>query len=223
MKSQQTTRRLVTSAMLIAVASVLALVSEFIPFLQLRFGGTLTLASMLPIILISYMCTGLKWGLGSAAVYAVIQIFMGFKTVAALFTPDSDSYMALWMAICVVLLDYFLAYTSLGLGGIFARKKGGCLRLVLGGVVAQVICYAFHVLSGFLFYGAWADWFFTESAAKDLAISGWIMEHLSGRGLALLYSLIYNALYMLPEIVLTAAVAALIYRIPAVSKNFERR
>ena len=222
MKSQQTTRRLVTSAMLIAVASVLALVSEFIPFLQLRFGGTLTLASMLPIILISYMY-GLKWGLGSAAVYAVIQIFMGFKTVAALFTPDSDSYMALWMAICVVLLDYFLAYTSLGLGGIFARKKGGCLRLVLGGVVAQVICSAFHVLSGFLFYGAWADWFFTESAAKDLAISGWIMEHLSGRGLALLYSLIYNALYMLPEIVLTAAVAALIYRIPAVSKNFERR
>lgn len=222
MKSQQTTRRLVTSAMLIAVASVLALVSEFIPFLQLRFGGTLTLASMLPIILISYMY-GLKWGLGSAAVYAVIQIFMGFKTVAALFTPDSDSYMALWMAICVVLLDYFLAYTSLGLGGIFARKKGGYLRLVLGGVVAQVICYAFHVLSGFLFYGAWADWFFTESAAKDLAISGWIMEHLSGRGLALLYSLIYNALYMLPEIVLTAAVAALIYRIPAVSKNFERR
>lgn len=222
MKSQQTTRRLVTSAMLIAVASVLALVSEFIPFLQLRFGGTLTLASMLPIILISYMY-GLKWGLGSAAVYAVIQIFMGFKTVAALFTPDSDSYMALWMAICVVLLDYFLAYTSLGLGGIFARKKGGCLRLVLGGVVAQVICYAFHVLSGFLFYDAWADWFFTESAAKDLAISGWIMEHLSGRGLALLYSLIYNALYMLPEIVLTAAVAALIYRIPAVSKNFERR
>ena len=222
MKSQQTTRRLVTSAMLIAVASVLALVSEFIPFLQLRFGGTLTLASMLPIILISYMY-GLKWGLGSAAVYAVIQIFMGFKTVAALFTPDSDSYMALWMAICVVLLDYFLAYTSLGLGGIFARKKGGCLRLVLGGVVAQVICYAFHVLSGFLFYGAWADWFFTESAAKDLAISGWMMEHLSGRGLALLYSLIYNALYMLPEIVLTAAVAALIYRIPAVSKNFERR
>ena len=222
MKSQQTTRRLVTSAMLIAVASVLALVSEFIPFLQLRFGGTLTLASMLPIILISYMY-GLKWGLGSAAVYAVIQIFMGFKTVAALFTPDSDSHMALWMAICVVLLDYFLAYTSLGLGGIFARKKGGCLRLVLGGVVAQVICYAFHVLSGFLFYGAWADWFFTESAAKDLAISGWIMEHLSGRGLALLYSLIYNALYMLPEIVLTAAVAALIYRIPAVSKNFERR
>lgn len=222
MKSQQTTRRLVTSAMLIAVASVLALVSEFIPFLQLRFGGTLTLASMLPIILISYMY-GLKWGLGSAAVYAVIQIFMGFKTVAALFTPDSDSYMALWMALCVVLLDYFLAYTSLGLGGIFARKKGGCLRLVLGGVVAQVICYAFHVLSGFLFYGAWADWFFTESAAKDLAISGWIMEHLSGRGLALLYSLVYNALYMLPEIILTAAVAALIYRIPAVSKNFERR
>ena len=47
MKTQSTnTRKLVTSAMLVAVATALALVSEFIPFLQLRFGGTLTLASM---------------------------------------------------------------------------------------------------------------------------------------------------------------------------------
>ena len=223
MKTQSTnTRKLVTSAMLVAVATALALISEFIPFLQLRFGGTLTLASMFPIILISYMY-GLKWGLGSAAVYAVIQIFMGFKTVAGLFTPSSDSYMALWMALSVVLLDYFFAYTSLGLGGLFARKKGGCLRLIAGGIVAQLACYAFHVLSGFLFYGAWAEWFFGSSAAKELALSAFILEHFSGKGLALLYSLVYNGLYMIPEIILTAGVAAVAYRIPAVSKNFERK
>ena len=223
MKTQSTnTRKLVTSAMLVAVATALALVSEFIPFLQLRFGGTLTLASMVPIILISYMY-GLKWGLGSAAVYAVIQIFMGFKTVAGLFTPSSDSYMALWMALSVVLLDYFFAYTSLGLGGLFARKKGGCLRLIAGGIVAQLLCYAFHVLSGFLFYGAWAEWFFGSSAASELALSAFILEHFSGKGLALLYSLVYNGLYMIPEIILTAGVAAVAYRIPAVSKNFDRK
>lgn len=217
----QNTRKLVTSAMLIAVATALALISEFIPFLQLRFGGTLTLASMFPIILISYLY-GLKWGLGSGAVYALIQIFIGFKTVAGLFTPTSDSYMALWMAVAVVLLDYFFAYTSLGLGGLFARKKGGCLRLVAGGVVAQLVCYAFHVLSGFLFYGAWAEWFFGSSAAKELAVSAFILEHFSGKGLALLYSLVYNGLYMIPEILLTAGVAAVVYRLPAVSKHFER-
>lgn len=217
----QNTRKLVTSAMLIAVATALALISEFIPFLQLRFGGTLTLASMFPIILISYLY-GLKWGLGSGAVYALIQIFIGFKTVAGLFTPTSDSYMALWMAVAVVLLDYFFAYTSLGLGGLFARKKGGCLRLIAGGVVAQLVCYAFHVLSGFLFYGAWAEWFFGSSAAKELAVSAFILEHFSGRGLALLYSLVYNGLYMIPEILLTAGVAAVVYRLPAVSKHFER-
>ena len=197
----QNTRRLVTSAMLIAVATALALISEFIPFLQLRFGGTLTLASMLPILLISYMY-GIKWGL---------------------FTPGDDSYMALGMAICVVLLDYFLAYASLGLGGIFASKKKSCLRLVFGGVVSQALCYFFHVLSGFLFYGAWAEWFFTESAAKDLALSAWVMEHFSGKGLALVYALVYNGLYMIPEIILTAIVAALVYRIPAVSKNLTER
>ena len=218
MKTQSTnTRKLVTSAMLVAVATALALISEFIPFLQLRFGGTLTLASMFPIILISYMY-GLKWGLGSAAVYAVIQIFMGFKTVAGLFTPSSDSYMALWMALSVVLLDYFFAYTSLGLGGLFARKKGGCLRLIAGGIVAQRACYAFHVLSGFLFYGAWAEWFFGSSAAKELALSAFILEHFSGKGLALLYSLVYNGLYMIPEIIITAIVAIPVSRIPAVRR-----
>ena len=215
MKNQKT-RRLVTSAMLIAVSTVLALVSEFIPFLQLRFGGTLTLASMLPIILISFMY-GVKWGLGSAFVYSVIQILMGIKTVSALFLPDSDSYMILWMAICVVLFDYLLAYTSLGLGGIFAEKKKSCKNLVLGGVVAQLLCYAFHVISGFLFYGAWAEWFFTDTPFAELSVAQFIMEHFSGKALALIYSIVYNGVYMIPEIILTAIVAAVIYRIPAVS------
>lgn len=216
--TKQNTRRLVTSAMLIAVSTALALLSETIPFLQLRFGGTLTLASMLPIILISYMY-GVKWGLGSAAVYAVIQIFIGFKTVAALFTPSSDDYMPLKMSIFVLLFDYLLAYTSLGLGGIFARKKKSCLRLVAGGAVAQLCCYLFHVLSGFLFYGAWADWFFSESAFQELSVSAYILEHFSGRGLALIYSFVYNGVYMIPEIILTAIVAALIYRIPAITRR----
>ena len=55
------TQRLTVSAVMLALATVLAVVCEFIPFLSLPMGGGFTLASMLPIVIISYMY-GLKWG-----------------------------------------------------------------------------------------------------------------------------------------------------------------
>ena len=74
------TRKLVTSAMLIALGTAISFVSEWIPFLNLPFGGTITLASLLPLVLISWMY-GLGWGLGSAFVYSLFQMAVGFKTV----------------------------------------------------------------------------------------------------------------------------------------------
>lgn len=212
------TKKLVTSAMLIAVATALALVSEMIPFLQLRFGGTLTLASMLPIILISFIY-GVKWGLGSAFIYSLIQLFLGIKTVSALFVPDSDSYMMLYMALCVVLLDYLVAHTALGLGGLFAAKKRTRSRLILGCIVSQGVCYLAHLVSGAVFYGAWAEWFFTETAFAELDIATFIMSHFSGNALSLIYSVVYNGLYMIPEMILTCIVAFFIFRISAVSER----
>ena len=67
------TKKLVTSAMLIAVGTVISFVCEFIPFLNLPFGGTITIASTLPVVLISYMY-GLSWGFGSALVFALMQM-----------------------------------------------------------------------------------------------------------------------------------------------------
>ena len=86
------TRRLSISAVMLAFATVLAIVCEFIPFLNLPFGGGFTVASMLPIVIVSYMY-GLKWGLFTSFTYSCIQIIMSLvmgKTVLALFTPSSD-------------------------------------------------------------------------------------------------------------------------------------
>ena len=74
------TKKISTCAMLVALATALALVSTLIP-LQLPFGGSVTLASMLPIVLSGYMF-GTKWGLGSAFVFSIIQMLLGAKTVA---------------------------------------------------------------------------------------------------------------------------------------------
>ena len=52
------TKKLVTTAMLLAMAVLLSLVQV----LKLPFGGSVTLVSMLPVVLIAYMF-GTKWGL----------------------------------------------------------------------------------------------------------------------------------------------------------------
>ena len=82
---QVKTKRLTESAMLLAVAIVLELASKmFIP--EMPFGGQVTLASMLPVVLISYR-HGVKWGLISGVAYAFIEMAIGAKTVAAAFQP----------------------------------------------------------------------------------------------------------------------------------------
>ena len=110
MEKRNSTKRLTESALLLAIAVVLELVSKLLG-LELPFGGTITLASMFPVVLISYRY-GVKWGLLSGFTYSLLQMIMGAKVVSAMFLPGEDQ-MAVWQAICVCLLDYVLAYTIL--------------------------------------------------------------------------------------------------------------
>ena len=85
--------------MLLAMAIVLELVSKsFIP--EMPFGGQVTLVSMLPVVLISYR-HGVKWGLVSGVCYALIEMVLGAKTVAA--TPSSAAKASLMEETCSAL------------------------------------------------------------------------------------------------------------------------
>ena len=214
------TTRLTVSAMMLALATVLAIVCAYIPFLNLPFGGGFTVASMLPIVLISYMY-GIKWGFFASFTYSLVQIAMDLmlgrgSTIIALFTPGED-YMGLFAAIAILVIDYFVAYTVLGLGGIFRNKiKNKTVAIVLGVVVALFARYLCHIISGYIFYGAWAEWFFSQEGFY--AIGGKILNAFSGQVLALIYSIFYNGLYMIPEIVITAVVAAPVSAISYIKK-----
>lgn len=89
-----------------------------------------------------------------------------------------------------ILLDYPLAFGALGLSGIFSGKKHG---LVLGYIVGVIGRYLFHVLSGYIFFASYAP------------------EGMN----PLLYTLGYNATYIVPELVATVILLC----IPAVSKG----
>ena len=209
------TKRLTESAMLLAIAIVLELVSKsIIP--EMPFGGQVTLVSMLPVVLISYR-HGVKWGLVSGVAYAVIEMALGAKTVSAAFQPGffGDDAMVV-NALIMIVLDYLVAFTAVGLGGLFRNSisKPG-VSLACGSVVALLARYAAHVVSGYILFSGWAEWFFTQEGFPAWGAN--LVASLSPNMLGFVYSLVYNGMYMVPEIILTAIVAVLIARIPKIA------
>ena len=165
-------RTLVECAMLVAIASVLSMIK----LVDLPYGGSVTIASMLPIVIISYR-HGLLWGLGSGLGYGVIQQLLGLNTLSYFTTPQS--------IIAIILLDYIVAFAVIGLAGAFRGMKSQSTALVCGSVLASVLRYICHVISGAT---VWAGLSIPSQAA-------------------LAYSFAYNATYMIPETIVLVVAA----------------
>jgi len=211
---QNKTKRLTESAMLIALAVVLELVGRMV-IPPMPFGGQLTLCAMLPIVLISYR-HGVRWGITAGFAYALVQMALGAGTVTAAFQPGyfGDGTM-IGRAIIMCLLDYVLAYTALGIGGCFrSRVKKPGIALLLGCLVALGTRYLCHIVSGYVLFAGWAEWFFTQEGFPAWGAA--LVGSLSPEMLGLTYSVVYNGMYMLPEMILTAIVSLLAARAPGV-------
>ena len=211
---QNKTKRMTESAMLLAIAVVLELAGKaIIP--PMPFGGQLTLCSMLPVVLISYR-HGVKWGLTAGFCYSLVQMALGADTVTAAFQPGyfGDGTLIL-NALIMCLFDYVLAYTLLGLGGCFrSRIKHSGLALMCGSLVALGCRYLAHIVSGYVLFAGWAEWFFTQEGFPGWGMT--LVETLSPNALGLTYSVVYNGMYMVPEMLITAVAAVLIARIPRI-------
>ena len=217
MEKKQKTQALTVSAIMIAFAVSISAICAVMPFLNLPFGGGFTIASMLPIIIVAYMY-GTKWGLLTAFTYSILQMLLGFNTVSAFFLPG-DNQMLWYRAVIVILIDYIIAYTVLGFGGIFRNKFETKKALVLGSIFAISLRYVAHIVSGAIFFGTWAEWFFTQDGFP--AWGQKILETFSGGSLATVYSIVYNGTYMIPEIIITALVACFVTRIPQIKMRDE--
>ena len=182
MKKTQTIK-LALSAIFIALAAGLSQIKV----LQMPLGGSITLFSMLPIVMIAY-ALGINWGLASAFVYSLTQLFFGILFDGVLgwgLTPLS--------LVGTIFLDYIIPFTALGLVGL-ASKKGN-IALISGTVAVLVIRFLCHLLSGAIIFDIWCEW---ENV--------W------------LYSLCYNGAYMLPELAITVIGAAILFNIPQIKR-----
>ena len=167
---QQKMLRLVESGLMLALATILSMVKV----LDLPYGGSITAFSALPILLVGYR-HGAAHGLITAFAYSLMQLILGANTLSYATSVGA--------AVAIVILDYLLAFTVLGLGGIFRKKlphQGSAL--VLGAVVTGGMRYVLHVIAGCT---VWAGLSIPDTAA-------------------LVYSLAYNATYMIPEVAVTA-------------------
>lgn len=166
------TKRLVFCSAAIALGTV----ASMIKLGSLPFGGSITLFSMLFVSLTGYLF-GLKTGLTAGLAYGILQFITGPYIYAPL----------------QVLLDYPLAFGCLGLSGLLRRQRHGLMTGYLLGVAGRYLC---HVLSGYVFFAAYAP------------------EGLD----PLIYTLAYNLTYILPE----AAVTAAILCVPSVARAIGR-
>lgn len=176
---------LVEGALMISVAYVLSM----IPFIQLPWGGDITMFSTLPLIVMS-LRHSTKWGVGTAAIYSLLQLMQGMGNVVAVPAKTLGT-----MVLCA-LLDYVLAYTVIGFTGAIARRAGPTTKGLAAGIITTGLArYFFSFLSGFLLWGQWA-W------------DGWPVW---------LYSLAYNAAWSLPDTFIVLVAALLLSRVKSFS------
>ncbi len=137
------------------------------------FGGSVTLFSMVPICLIGILY-GLRWSVPTGLLYGGIQLLLGLKNL---------SYATGWRAVlAIVFLDYLIAFGALSLSGVFTRLiRKPAVSCALGTAMVCFLRFACHFITGVT---VWRD------AGTSLSA-------------AVLFSVTYNGIYMLPELVLT--------------------
>ena len=117
----------------------LATILSFLPVYEMPMGGSVTLASMLPILLIGVKF-GYKWGLGTSCVYMAIQLIQAFiKGNVFVYCVSDDIGKSILIVTLCALFDYVVPFGILGLSA-FAKPKEG-KKIHIGKV-----CATFSVL-----------------------------------------------------------------------------
>ena len=165
-------RAITEGAIFVALAQVLSYLKLF----ELPQGGSITVA-MLPIFL---YCA--RWGFGpgllASFVYSLLQLLL------------DGAYAWGWQS---MLGDYIVAFTVLGLAGLFHKREKGLFTGILAGSLARFLV---HYLVGVWVWGEYMP----ESFFGMTMTTPWF------------YSFLYNGSYMLIDMLLCLVLGLLLYK-----------
>lgn len=156
-------KRLAYAGLCVASSFTLAVIK----FSPIQYGGSITLASFVPILIYAYV-----YGVGDGLLVGLIHGLLNFIEDPYILTPAT------------FIFDYLLAFVSVGVMGFFGkmqRKEKGCLPLVLGCIAVFTLRFCSHLLSGMIFFAQDAVW---------VEFPSWAM---SG---PFVYSFIYQCVYV---------------------------
>lgn len=125
----------------ITIATSFAL--SFIKFSPVQYGGSVTLFSMLPLCIFSYV-----FGFFPALLVGLIYGVLQFIQSPYIFTP------------LTVILDFLLAFSSVSLASISKKISSGKYSLLLGVIFVYAVRFIFHFFSGVIYFyggGIWAN------------------------------------------------------------------
>lgn len=123
-------KMLASGALCIAISFVLS----YIRLLHMPQGGSITLASMLPVMMFAF-AYGFGPGLICGIAYGCLQMFQ-------------DMYFLNWIQFA---LDYVLAFGALAVAGLFRNWKSP-FNFSVGVIAAGVVRVICHVISGVVFF-----------------------------------------------------------------------
>ena len=192
-RSASSVRILTESAIMVALSTVLSMLKVW----QSPYGGSVTVLSMAPIILLSIR-RGVPVGLMAGLAHGMIQLLFGLSNVAWVPTP-------MGMVICA-LTDYILPFTLLGLAGCFrnirfakSRTANLILATALGAALVTLLRYSSHIISGsVIWYSLDLEWYADDPTHIVNLYGPWM------------FSIVYNGIFMIPEIIATTAVTPLL-------------
>ncbi len=125
-------KQMTVSALCLALAFVLSNIKLF----KLPMGGSVTVFSMFFVTFIGYLY-GPRVSLSAAFAYGLLQMVV-------------DPYI---ISVPQMVCDYFLAFTALGLSGLFYGKKNGLIKGYITGIFGR---FFFSTLSGIIFFADYA-------------------------------------------------------------------
>ena len=125
-------RALTISALMIALATVLGQIKLF----EMPQGGSVTLLSILPIVVCGYLL-GTRRGIMAGFCVGLLNLIFGPYVIHPV----------------QLLMDYPIAFGALGLSGIVRNSRNGLTKGYIIGLIGRYIC---AVLSGVIFFGAYA-------------------------------------------------------------------
>lgn len=138
-----------------AVCIAMSFALSYLAPIHLPYGGSVTIASLLPLMIYSYMF-GVRKGVFAGAIYGLLQVIQ-------------DPWI---LHPAQLLLDYPIAFAGIGLAGMFrgvhALDKAPQVKFLLGALVGSVIRYLAHLFAGVFAFGQFAadygfdsDWLYS--------------------------------------------------------------